>query len=67
LLRNGPPSEDPVRITVPVPRRHGAVGQVLRALDDAGITVDDVVLRPTTLDEAYLQITAEQRPTAVHA
>jgi ABC-2 type transport system ATP-binding protein len=67
LLRNGLPSEDPVRVTVPVPRRRGAVGQVLRALDDAGIAVDDVVLRPTTLDEAYLRITADQRPTAVSA
>jgi hypothetical protein len=38
----GPP---PVRVTVPVGRRHGAVGAVVRALDDAGIEVDDLVLR----------------------
>ncbi|WP_233498656.1 ATP-binding cassette domain-containing protein [Blastococcus sp. TF02A-26] len=45
------------RVTVPVARRAGVVGAVVRALDDAGITVDDLVLRPTTLDEAYLRIT----------
>ncbi len=45
------------RVVVPVARRRGVVGDVVRALDDAGIAVDDVVLRPTTLDEAYLRIT----------
>ena len=45
------------RVVVPVARRHGVIGTVVRALDEAGIAVDDVVLRPTTLDEAYLRIT----------
>jgi ABC-2 type transport system ATP-binding protein len=45
------------RVVVPVARRRGVVGAVVRALDEAGIAVDDVVLRPTTLDEAYLRIT----------
>jgi ABC-2 type transport system ATP-binding protein len=53
----GPP---PVRVTVPVGRRHGAVGAVVRALDATGIEVDDLVLRPTTLDEAYLRITRRE-------
>jgi ABC-2 type transport system ATP-binding protein len=59
-----------VRLTVPVQRRQGAVGAVVRALDEAGIPVDDVLLRPTTLDEAYLRITghpAAPRPTEVPA
>ena len=55
------PSADPAgageRVVVPVARRRGVVGAVVRALDEAGIAVDDVVLRPTTLDEAYLRIT----------
>jgi ABC-2 type transport system ATP-binding protein len=55
------PVADPVgggeRVVVPVARRRGVVGAVVRALDEAGIAVDDVVLRPTTLDEAYLRIT----------
>ena len=49
------------RVVVPVARRRGVVGAVVRALDDAGIEVDDVVLRPTTLDEAYLRITGAHR------
>jgi ABC-2 type transport system ATP-binding protein len=50
------------RVVVPVARRRGVVGDVVRALDDAGIAVDDVVLRPATLDEAYLRITGADRP-----
>jgi ABC-2 type transport system ATP-binding protein len=60
----GPGAEPPgggERVVVPVARRRGVVGAVVRALDDAGITVDDVVLRPTTLDEAYLRITGADR------
>jgi ABC-2 type transport system ATP-binding protein len=49
------------RVVVPVSRRPGVVGAVVRALDEAGIAVDDVVLRPTTLDEAYLRITGAGR------
>ncbi|MGY1619467.1 ATP-binding cassette domain-containing protein [Geodermatophilus sp. SYSU D00691] len=52
------------RVTVPVPRRPGVVGEVVRALDEAGIRVDDVVLRPTTLDEAYLRITGARQEVA---
>jgi len=51
-----------------VARRPGVVGDVLRALDGAGIAVDDVLLRPATLDEAYLRITgATERRTEVSA
>jgi ABC-2 type transport system ATP-binding protein len=53
-----------VRVVVPVTRRRGVVGDVVRALDEAGIAVDDVVLRPTTLDEAYLRITGADRARA---
>ena len=49
-----------MRVTVPVRRRDGVVGVVVRALDDAGIGVADLVLRPTTLDEAYLRITGHE-------
>jgi ABC-2 type transport system ATP-binding protein len=56
------------RVVVPVTRRRGVVGAVVRALDEAGIAVDDVVLRPTTLDEAYLRITGRDgRRTEVPA
>ncbi|MGY1741628.1 MULTISPECIES: ATP-binding cassette domain-containing protein [unclassified Blastococcus] len=52
---------DGARVTVPVARRAGVVGEVVRALDEAGIGVADLVLRPTTLDEAYLRITGRDR------
>ncbi|TFV78502.1 ATP-binding cassette domain-containing protein [Blastococcus sp. CT_GayMR19] len=56
------------RVVVPLARRRGVVGDVVRALDEAGIAVDDVVLRPTTLDEAYLKITgADDARTEVPA
>jgi ABC-2 type transport system ATP-binding protein len=55
------------RVVVPVPRSRGVVGAVVRALDEAGIAVDDVVLRPTTLDEAYLRITGRDQRTEVPA
>ena len=59
----GPP---PVRVTVPVARRVGAVSAVVRVLDAAGIEVDDLALRPATLDEAYLRITRRE-PAGVPA
>jgi ABC-2 type transport system ATP-binding protein len=52
-----PPGDGGTRVTVPVGRHPGVVGAVVRALDDAGIGIDDLVLRPATLDEAYLRIT----------
>ncbi len=57
----GRPSADGTRVVVPVDRHPGVVGAVVRALDEAGIEVDDLVLRPTTLDEAYLRITGHER------
>ncbi|MGY1610219.1 ABC transporter ATP-binding protein [Geodermatophilus sp. SYSU D00700] len=61
----GPPvpdaRDDGARVTVPVSRRAGVVGDVVRALDGAGIEVADLVLRPATLDEAYLRITGRSR------
>ncbi|WP_409332624.1 ATP-binding cassette domain-containing protein [Trujillonella humicola] len=61
------PAQPPVpgsRVTVPVARRPGVVGAVVRALEDAGIAVDDVLLRPATLDEAYLRITGRTEERA---
>ncbi|MGY1808873.1 ABC transporter ATP-binding protein [Blastococcus sp. SYSU D00669] len=65
-VAEGPPAPAGAgaRVTVPVPRRPGVVGEVVRALDEAGIRVDDVVLRPTTLDEAYLRITGARQEVA---
>jgi ABC-2 type transport system ATP-binding protein len=58
-IGSGPVDRDPElrRLSVPVRDRVAALTGVARALDDAGITVDDVVLRRPTLDEAFLKLT----------
>ena len=51
-------------MTVPIAER-SALGQAVRALDDAGIAVDDLALRRPSLDEVFLSLTghlAEEAP-----
>jgi len=45
------------RITVPALRGAQTLLQVLRDLDEAGITVDDISLRRPTLDDVFLALT----------
>ncbi|SIQ92938.1 ATP-binding cassette domain-containing protein [Micromonospora avicenniae] len=45
------------RLSAPVADRITALADLLRALQDASIAVEDVVLRRPTLDEAFLNIT----------
>ncbi len=49
------------RVSAPVADRIGALTDIVRALHDAGIAVEDIGLRRPTLDEAFLQLTG--RPT----
>jgi len=51
-------------VTVPIADR-SALGQAVRALDDAGVAVDDLALRRPSLDEVFLSLTghvAEEQP-----
>ncbi|GAA2735466.1 ATP-binding cassette domain-containing protein [Actinocorallia aurantiaca] len=48
---------DSRRLGVPVSDRIGALTGVLRALEDAGIGVEDVAVRRPTLDEVFLHLT----------
>lgn len=48
---------DTRRIGAPVRDRVSALIETVRALDDAGIRVEDIVLRRPTLDEVFLNIT----------
>ncbi|MEO3783973.1 ATP-binding cassette domain-containing protein [Actinocorallia sp. B10E7] len=48
---------DARRIGVPVDDRIGALTGVLRALEDAGVGVEDVAVRRPTLDEVFLHLT----------
>jgi ABC-2 type transport system ATP-binding protein len=49
------------QISVRVTDRAAALTDVVRALDEAGVAVDDLALRRPTLDEVFLHLTA--RPT----
>ncbi|MFF0658347.1 ATP-binding cassette domain-containing protein [Micromonospora tulbaghiae] len=45
------------RVDAPVADRIAVLTAVLRALDDAGVAVEDVLVRRPTLDEAFLRLT----------
>ncbi len=49
-------------LEVPVVPRTGLVSHVVRALDAAGITVDDVALRQPSLDEVFCALTRSPGP-----
>lgn len=51
---------DTRRVSAAVRDRVGTMTEVLRALDDAGITAEDVALRQPTLDEVFLQLTGHR-------
>ncbi|MEU1585861.1 ATP-binding cassette domain-containing protein [Micromonospora sp. NPDC005710] len=48
------------RLSVPVRDRVAGLVDVVRALDDAGIAVEDIGLRRATLDEAFLYLTGHR-------
>ena len=53
------PDRDPDRrrLSVPVRDRVAALTDTVRALDDAGVAVEDIALRRPTLDEVFLTLT----------
>ncbi|TDC61957.1 ATP-binding cassette domain-containing protein [Streptomyces hainanensis] len=57
-----PPETDPDtrRVSVAVRDRVAALTEVVRALHDAGIGVEDIGTRRPTLDEAFLHLTGER-------
>jgi len=58
-------SEDEAgRVSVPVAHRVTALTEVLRALADAGIVVDDIGLRRPTLDDVFLELTGRRTDAA---
>ena len=62
----GPPraSEGGRRVIAPVPNRSGLATMVVRALDEAGILVDDVELHQPSLDDVFFALTG--RPADGH-
>ncbi len=50
---------DTRRVSAPVQDRIATLTALVRAFDDQGIALDDIALRRPTLDEVFLQLTAE--------
>ncbi|NUT36709.1 MAG: ATP-binding cassette domain-containing protein [Hamadaea sp.] len=66
----GVPAEadaDARRLAAPVTDRIGALTAVLRAMEEAGVTVEDAGVRRPTLDEAFLHLTGSARDLALEA
>ncbi len=49
--------EDTQRCSIDAPKGAGVLALVVRALDDAGIDIEDVTVRHPTLDEVFLKLT----------
>jgi ABC-2 type transport system ATP-binding protein len=55
---------DTRRVSVAVPDRVTALTEVVRALDEAGITAEDIALRRPTLDDVFLHLTGRRAATS---
>ncbi|MFJ4656867.1 ATP-binding cassette domain-containing protein [Nocardia sp. NPDC088792] len=58
---------DTRQVSLPVADKASALSAAVRALDDAGIRFDDLMLRRPTLDEVFLHLTGAQVETVVTA
>ncbi|MGI5489129.1 ATP-binding cassette domain-containing protein [Microtetraspora malaysiensis] len=55
---------DTRRASAPVRERAAALTEVVRALDDAAVTAEDIAVRRPTLDEVFLQLTGRRADPA---
>jgi ABC-2 type transport system ATP-binding protein len=44
-------------VRVPLQRRSGAIVAAVRALDEAGVGVEDIAIRRPTLDDVFIALT----------
>src|SRR5580704_9498915 len=51
------PDENGLRLSVPVATADGLTTRVVRALDDAGVQVNDVTMQRASLDDVFLALT----------
>jgi ABC-2 type transport system ATP-binding protein len=59
------PKVDGTKIDLPMPDERGAITEVVRRLDQAGVGVDDVEVRRPTLDDVFLTLTGRPAEEAV--
>jgi ABC-2 type transport system ATP-binding protein len=51
------PVADGAVVRAPVHKRHGLIPEIVRALDDADVGIDDITLQRPTLDDVFLALT----------
>jgi ABC-2 type transport system ATP-binding protein len=59
------PSAEGKVVRAPVVRRHGLIPEIVRALDDADVAIDDITIHRPTLDDVFMALTghAAEEPT----
>jgi ABC-2 type transport system ATP-binding protein len=60
----GAPDDEGRRLSVPVSASDGLTTRVVRALDDAGVRVNDVTIRRASLDDVFLSLTGHMSEEA---
>jgi len=69
-IADGRPTCDGLVVHAPIRHRSGTIAQAVRALDDAGVGIDDIAIRRPTLDDVFIALTghaAEEEATAESA
>jgi ABC-2 type transport system ATP-binding protein len=59
------PTVEDGTVRAPVRRRHGLIPEIVRTLDEAGISIDDIAIHRPTLDDVFMSLTghaAEEEP-----
>ena len=56
LCRERPAIEDGA-VRAPVRSRHGLIPEIVRAMDEAGVPIDDITIHRPTLDDVFLSLT----------
>jgi ABC-2 type transport system ATP-binding protein len=56
-LADGAPSADDGVVSLTPRQRSGAIAEVVRRLDAAGVAIDDIALRRPTLDDVFMTLT----------
>jgi ABC-2 type transport system ATP-binding protein len=59
-MSDEPPTADEDTVRLAVRRRSGMIVEAVRRLDEAGVDVDDLVLRRPTLDDVFLTLTGHR-------